>query len=101
MKRAIRSWIIILTSFFVVSIIDYLLRISDGAISTGGLSTGLFWFCVLLPTSYAFWLLLKERNKTPKPYVQLFFILLYAVMAFIIFAVLSYLYVIVSGIDSV
>jgi len=91
------GWTIIIAAFLTVTLLDYTIR----GLTNNGLATELFWLLILLPTTIACYFFYQYFSKNTHYLKQILFLALNILIIFISYATLSYLYVILSGIDSI
>jgi len=91
------GWAIIIAAFLTVTLLDYTIR----ALTNNGLVTELFWLLILLPTTIACYFFYQYFSKYNHYLIQTLFLALNILIIFITYAILSYLYVILTRIDSI
>ena len=99
-KPIFKAWLLFLGSFIFLIIADYVLRISAGDITTGGISQTIFWLIWLPFILFSMYLLYRSSKRIKNISARLFFIALHIAVPTLIVLVLGLVYTVGTGIDS-
>ena len=99
-KTIIYSWAPFLGSYFILLLIDYLIRSGDGNIKTGGISLTVFWAAWIPFILYSLYKLYSASKIINNIFYKILFIAINITAPVVIILLIGVLYTIESGIDS-
>lgn len=99
-KKLAYAWLSLLGSYMVLIAIDYSLRSADGNIKVGGINIFVFWLLWAPFIVFSLnWVFSASKNLRTKLF-RIMFILANAIIATIIVLMISLIYTVEFGIDS-
>ncbi len=99
-NKILLAWISLLGSYIILIVIDYYLRSATGDIKLGGISFLAFWGLWVPFIIYSLYCLYKASNLVRTKLNKILLVLVNLLIATIIILLISFLYTIESGIDS-
>lgn len=100
MFRAFIPWFVFLGGLGIELGIDYLIRMRDGDIRTGGLPETLFFALQLMLATVALLMAWQATRSLEAAWKRLTVVSLQAGIGFVLYAIIGLMYVVGNGIDS-
>jgi hypothetical protein len=99
MKRTVLAWVLFIGGLGLELAIDYLLRIYDGDIKTGGIPELLLFLITIALASIAVWLAFTATKPLGSRWKRLVVVAPQAVVGYVVYAFIAIYYVCSTGID--